>query len=151
MATLAAIVVAIFGNRVLAILVGLWFYVPALLLLSVLIALDLIQIPLFYWIYSHSTYLLAKLPPPCRKWFEKDWTQGKWGKWVSSLGSFGVMLVSFLPSFGGGIWSAVFLAYTLRLRREMAFLWVSLGSILSYIVIYFVGSTLVAVVRYFSN
>ena len=151
LAVLVVFIVGLVGNRILAVLAGLWLRVPEVLMLTMLIILDLVQIPLFYWIYGHGRYVQAHLPERLRAWFEKDWSVTRLGKWAVSLGGFGIMLVAFLPTFGGGIWSAVFLAYSMRLPRSLSSAWISLGSIASYLMIYWVLDTIVKTVRYFAS
>lgn len=148
-ATLIAGIIALVGNRIFAVAAGVWWRVPAMLLLVVLISLDLLQIPFYYWIYDHSSALLARCPARLRTWFEKDWGATSLGRRASSLGGFGVMLVAALPTLGGGIWSATFIAYGLRLRRRTSYAWLSMGSLLSYFVLYMVLGTLITAARYF--
>ncbi len=81
----------------------------------------------------------------------RDWSRSRLGKWAQPLGGFGVMLVAALPTFGGGIWSATFLAYGLRLSRRAGYSWIMLGSVLSYLTLFWIMDTLVRTVRYFMH
>jgi hypothetical protein len=141
--------VAIISNRIFAILLGLVFRVPATWLLPTVILLDLAQIPLFYWLYENSGKVLARLPARIRPWLNRDWNAGRLGRWTASLGGLGVFLIAALPTFGGGMWSAVFLAYGLRLKKAVSYGLIALGSIASYLVLFYVLDTLVRTVRYF--
>src|SRR5437867_10941107 len=93
--------VSILTNRILAMGTGLWFHVPAALLLGMLLFLDIIQIPLYYRIYEHGSSLLDRAPV-IRNWVNRDWSKSTLGKWAMPLGGFGVMLVAALPTVGGG-------------------------------------------------
>ena len=52
---------------------------------------------------------------------DKDWSKSLLGKWAAPLGGFGVMLVAAMPTLGGGMWTATFVAYGLRLERRAAY------------------------------
>jgi len=149
LATLIAALVAVFSNRIFAVLVGLWFRVPGSLLLGILIGIDIVQIPLYYILYERGSSLIERLPSPLCGWLKRDWSVSGLGRWASHLGGLGVMTVAALPTFGGGIWSAVFIAYHLGLNRAASYVWLILGSLLSYFSLYWVLDTLVMTVRYF--
>ena len=148
LATLVVALVSILTNRILAVGVGLWLRVPAALLLGLLIVLDVIQIPFFYRLYDHGVSLLDDVPT-IRNLIKRDWSGSTIGKWAMPLGGLGVMLVAALPTFGGGIWSATFLAYGLRLSRRVGYAWLVLGSVLSYAALFWILDTLVRTLRYF--
>lgn len=145
---LVVVAASIVSNRLIAIAVALWLQIPTPLFLAICILIDLVQIPLYFWAYEHSAQLLQKLPPAARNWFNRDWTSGTFGKWVNRFGGPGAALVAFVPTLGGGMWSAIFLAYSLRLPRRASVFWISLGSIFSFLMIYWILSPLVATVRF---
>lgn len=128
--------------------IGLWFGVPATLLLGLLLFLDVIQIPFYYRMYEHGSSLLDRVPV-FQTLARRDWSKTTLGKWATPLGGFGVMLVSAMPTFGGGIWSAAFLAYGLGLNRRTGYAWIFLGSALSYVTLYWILDTLFRTLRYF--
>jgi hypothetical protein len=150
LATSLVALAAILTNRILAIGVGLWFQVPFLLLLGLLIFVDIVQIPLFYRIYEHGSSLLDGIPV-VKKFANRDWSKSTLGKWAMPLGGFGVMMVAAMPTFGGGMWSATFLAYGLGLKRRAGYAWMILGSVLSYLTLYWILDTLIRTVRYFMH
>jgi hypothetical protein len=149
MALAFVVAISLFGNRIFSLLAGLILRVPAPLLLPTLYAVDIIQIPFYYWLYEHGASLINRFPSRIRAFFQRAANHSPLGKWSSSLGGVGVFTVASLPSFGGGIWSAVFLAYGLRLRRTWSYLLIGLGSLVSYLVLFWVLDTLVRAVRYF--
>ena len=142
---------AVVFNRVVAVALALWWRVPVLAFMPALLAIDVIQIPMFYWVYQNGSSVLLRLPSPVSHWFQKDPSSSTLGRWASSLGGVGVMTIAALPTFGGGMWSAVFLSYSLGLRRVNSYLWLTLGSVLSYAAIYCVVGTLVSAIRYLAH
>jgi uncharacterized membrane protein len=148
LAASATALAAILTNRILAVGIGLWFGVPPALLLGILLLLDIAQIPFYYRMYEHGSTLLDQVPL-LNGLVRRDWSQSRLGKWAKPLGGFGVMLVSALPTFGGGIWSATFLAYGLRLNRRAGYAWIILGSVLSYATLYWILDTLIRTIRFF--
>jgi uncharacterized membrane protein len=151
LATLIVALVAIVGNRIFAVLAGLWLRVPGAGLLTLLLVLDVVQIPFYYWLYENGSAALERLPASLRGWFSKDWSGSFLGKWTASLGGLGVMMVAAMPTLGGGMWSATFLAYGLGLRKRFGYLWMMLGSAVSYFSIYWILDTIFTTVRYFSH
>jgi hypothetical protein len=61
------------------------------------------------------------------------------------------MMVAALPTFGGGMWSATFLAYGLGLKRSSSYVWMILGSALSYATLYWVLDALIRTIHYFMH
>jgi hypothetical protein len=143
------IAVSIIGNRIFSVLAGLILRIPAAWLLPTLYIVDLIQIPLFYWLYENSATVLARLPGPLQRLFGKDWSTTTLNRWTASLGGLGVFFVAAFPAMGGGMWSAVFVAYGLRLKKVWSYIIMALASLLSYLTLYWVLDTLVRTVRYF--
>ena len=150
LATSCAALTSIFGNRIFAVGVGLWFKVPALLLLPVLLVIDYVQIPFYYRLYEQGSSLFDRYPS-VQKWLNRDRSKSLLGKWAEPLGGVGVMLVAAMPTFGGGMWSATFLAYGLGLRRRAGYLWMILGSTLSYFTLYWILDTLMKTIRYLAQ
>ena len=148
---LAAAVVAltsIIANRVLAVALGLWLRIPPVLMLGLLILLDAVQIPFFYRLYDHGFSFLDGIPA-VKNFFSRDWSDTRLARWTMPLGGPGVMLVAAMPTFGGGIWLASFFAYALRLGRRAGFAWILLGSLLSYMALYWVLEALIRTIQYF--
>src|SRR6185312_110538 len=103
LATLVVALIAVFGNRIFAVLAGLWLRLPAVLMLGLLIALDFLQIPFFYWVYDHGSAIAARLPEGLRIRWARNRSASYLGKWAASLGGMGVMMVAALPTLGGGM------------------------------------------------
>jgi len=146
-AALAALA-AIVANRIVAVSIGLWFRVPPGFLLGILLFIDVMQIPFYLRLYEHGFALLDGVPF-FKSLSRRDWSKSALGKWAMPLGGVGVMLVSALPTFGGGIWSSAFLAHGLGLKKRAGYAWIGLGSALSYLTLYWILDTLFRAVRYF--
>jgi uncharacterized membrane protein len=146
---------SLISNRVFAVAVGLWFRLPILWMLSLLIVLDIVQIPFYYWLYEHSHLILARLPASWGELFRRSPQETAIGRWTASLGGLGVMTIAALPAMGGGMWTAIFLAYGLKLDRRTSYIWLIVGSIVSYLVTYWVIDAIFAAFRdlahYFSR
>lgn len=148
LATAAVALVSILANRILAVGLGLWLHIPAALMLCLLISLDIVQIPFFYRLSEHGFSFLDGIPA-AKNFFNRDWSSTRLARWMMPLGGPGVMLVSAMPTFGGGIWLASFFACALRMDRRAGYAWIILGSVLSYGALYWILTTLVQTVRYF--
>src|SRR6266480_2808722 len=121
------ILLSLVGNRILSLLAGLILRVPAVWLLPTVFLVDVLQIPMFYWIYENGSHVMKRFPTSIRGWFNRDRTRTPLGRWTTHLGSLGVFVVAAMPTFGGGMWSAVFLAYGLRLRKSWSYFLIGLG------------------------
>jgi uncharacterized membrane protein len=139
LALVLVVLISMVGNRVLSLAAGLVLRVPTVVLLPVVYVMDLVQIPLFYWLYERGTSLFDRLPARLRDWFgAKESNAPKVQGWMSRLGGLGVFVVASLPSFGGGMWSAVFLAYGLKLRKTVSYALMATGSLFGYLGLYWV-------------
>ena len=147
-AILFVLLAAIFGNRILAVLIGLWYNVPVGGLLSLLVCIDLIQIPLFYWLCEAGHSKAHRLPVFIRSWLDRERPVRPW---VASLGGVGVMTLAALPTFGGGMLPAIVVAYGLKIPKRLGYAWLALGSLASYGVLYLVLGTIVDALHYFQG
>src|SRR5262249_30873657 len=126
----------------------LWLRIPLALLFGLVIFIDVVQIPFYYHLYEQGSDFLEK-STMFRKWMKRDWSSWAFGKLAMRLGGLGVLFVAALPTFGGGMWSATFIAYGLGLQRRAGYAWMILGSVLSYATLYWVLDTLIRTLRYF--
>ncbi len=148
LALATVIVVAMVGNRFFSLITGMILKVPPAWLLPTLYAMDVMQIPLYYWVYERGSHVTKYFPARVRSWFDdKPKTRSHW---TASLGGLGVFVVALLPTLGGGMWSAVFLAYGLRIRKTWGYFLMAAGSLVSYICLYWVLDSLFSALRHFS-
>jgi uncharacterized membrane protein len=138
LATLAVISSALIGNRIVALLVGFWLKVPTVWLLFVLITIDAAQIPFYYWLYGQGAKGLDRLPKILHRFFNTV-SDTAVVRWLSASGKWRVMIISALPAFGGGIWTATLVAYNAGLSRRSGTLSMLAGSVMSYLLLWSMG------------
>jgi len=117
------------GGRKIAIPYGVAFTNSWVLITVLALALDFMQIFFFYFIYSKSTEkikILKKFGAKTKKKLKKS----KVLAWARKFGSLGVFALSTLPSFGGGIWSAVLLAFVLKIDKKISYSLILAGSLI---------------------
>ena len=141
---------AILGNRIVSVLTGLLLKVPMVWLFVMVVGLDLLQIPFYYWVYENGS-ALTDWWPMLKSWTARLEKMRPRAAWAHSMGATGVFLVALLPSFGGGIWTAVLLAHALKIRKAVSAGVISLASVLSFFVLYGVLNPLISMVQYFAH
>ena len=126
----------IFGSRIIFIPAGMAFGIGKYVILFLVFFLDILQIPLYFYIYEKGTskikflsYLFSKLPSK-----EKMKNSGLL-RFARSLGSFGVVFVAAMPAFGGGMWSSVLISFLLEFDRRKSILLLILGSFLGCVLV----------------
>lgn len=91
--------------------------------------LDSLQIFFFYYIYSKGDIgikMLSKLRLKAKKKIKES----RILIWAKNLGKLGVFVLSMLPLFGGGIWSAVLLAFLFKIDKKVSYLIIMAGSLI---------------------
>lgn len=138
------IVAYIFGGRKIAVPYGIAITNNVWLTAALTLTLDLIQIPIFYFIYATgkkiSLLRKAKIDAKNRKQKIKHYRLLNWAK---KSGSMGIFIVSMLPSFGGGIWSAVLLAFILKTDKRLMYLIITLGSLIGTVILAFAAQGII--------
>jgi uncharacterized membrane protein len=98
--------------------------------LLIIFVIDVIQIPFYLWLYSHFSqfaqryhrfYSFAKHKLDHIRASPIFTRASHWGK-------IGVIVISALPTFGGGIWSGTLLVKILRLGKMKGTLLIATGS-----------------------
>lgn len=125
------------GGRKIAVPYGVALTSNPWLIVSLTLAADLLQIPFFYFVYGTGKKIFFL------RQFKIDRKSGKarikkytiWN-FVQRLGNGGIFILASLPSFGGGIWSSVLLAFLLKTDKKVVFFLIAVGS--------FIGITLLA-------
>lgn len=95
----------------------------------IVFGIDVLQIPVFFYLYRRAAQVLRRGAAsgrfqPTRERIERT----PFGKFALSIGEMGVVFLSALPLYGGGMWSAVLLAYLLEMPRPRAVAYCLLGS-----------------------
>lgn len=116
------------GGRKVAVPYGIAFSNSVLLVILITLALDLLQVPFYYFIFSSIS---EKIPLIRRFRINQEMRIKKFKVWKLALkyGKIGVLVVALLPSFGGGVWTAVLLSFILKLDKKISFLLIFLGSL----------------------
>lgn len=123
---------SLLGNRILTVLVGLLLQVPPPWLLGVVVAVDWVQIPLFFMLYSHGASWFRRIPR-LRAWLEaKQSAPSRISTWSRPLQGVGIFFLAFLPTLGGGMWSSALLAHNAHVPKRWSAGCMALGSGVSY-------------------
>lgn len=149
------------SNRLISIPLAVGLFAKWYLAVLFIFVMDIIQIPFFYFIYEspqkikffvvryrywrkriNTLYKREKITRKARSW------EANILKRAQKLGSWGVAIVSALPSFGGGMWSGVLLAHLLKLNKRKSYLFLGLGSLISCMLLSFGFGSLKTVLIY---
>lgn len=95
------------------------------------LAIDLVQIPIFYFIYETTTHLIRPLAKLRARLVASEGRleSSRFVRMVRAFGNIGVMVVTAWPFGLGGMWSGVLLAHAFRLNRRAGYVLLSIGSI----------------------
>jgi len=102
------------------------------LYLPLAIFLDMIQVPLFFFLYEEGgqrILLLRRLRERAQRQKEKL-ASSRFYERLVLWGQLGVVIMTLLPIKGGGMWSGVLLAHLLQVRRARSYLLLFAGSLL---------------------
>ncbi|MFH0831331.1 MAG: small multi-drug export protein [archaeon] len=126
------------GGRKIAVPYGVAITQNPWLIILITTAADTLQIPLFFFIYSAGKKVVFFRRIRINLSFEESKIKRHaiWG-FVRNLGCGGIFLLSMLPSFGGGVWSSVLLAFILKTRKKTAYALIALGSFIGIVLLAF--------------
>lgn len=146
--TLALIITHTLASRLISIPIAVAMFVKWYIAVIFIFAMDVVQIPLFYYLYERPQkikFITARL----RLWrrrmdhvFKKkriiredrNW-QALVLKRAQRFGQWGILLVSAMPSLGGGMWTGVLLAHLLKMDKKRSYLLLAAGSLTSCLVL----------------
>jgi len=130
----------ILGGRPVAVLSGQFLGFRIALLLPVVVMLDTLQIPLFYYLYSTISkgLFMRKLHERTTK-KEERLRKSRFFRWIQLMGIPGVVTITMLPLKGCGMWSGVLLSKILRLPKQISYPLLVVGSILGCVFLLGVG------------
>lgn len=120
----------IVGGRPVAVLSAHFLGYKASFVLPVVVLLDTLQIPMFYFLYGtlSNSALLQKLHERTLH-KEKRLHGSKLFRWLQVMGAPGVVTITMLPLKGCGMWSGVLLSKILRFPKPTGYGLLILGSI----------------------
>jgi len=142
----------ILGGRPVAILSAQFLGFRAFFLLPVVVMLDTLQVPLFYYLYGRISngLFMQKLYKRITK-KEERLHKSKFFHWIQLMGTPGVVAISMLPLKGCGMWTGVLLSKLLRLPKQVSYPLLIAGSILGCILIYGMGEAVLQLKDLFVN
>ena len=142
----------ILGGRPVAILSAQFLGFRAFFLLPVVVILDTLQVPLFYYLYGRISngLFMQKLYKRITK-KEQRLHKSKFFHWMQLMGTPGVVAISMLPLKGCGMWTGVLLSKLLRLPKQVSYPLLIAGSILGCILIYGMGEAVLQLKDLFVN
>ena len=131
------------GGRPVAILTASLFRLNLLLFFPLVVFMDTVQVPCFYYLYEH-TFTSARLQR-LSGYFQRKGKVAKERRFFQRLqayGHVGVLLLTMLPMKGGGMWSGVFLAHIIGVHKKKSYTLLMSGSILGSLMFVGVGDGL---------
>ncbi len=133
----------VLGGRPVAILSAQFLGFRIHLLLPVVVMLDTLQIPLFYYLFdtiSKGLFMRKLYERTTKK--EKGLRKSRFFHWIRLMGTPGVVAITMLPVKGCGMWSGVLLSKILRLPKQISYPLLIVGSILGCILLFGVGEAI---------
>ena len=133
----------IVGGRPVAILTASLFRLNLLLFFPLVIFMDMLQVPCFYYLYEH-TFTSERLQRLSGYFQRKGKVvrERRFFQRLQSFGHMGVLLLTMLPVKGGGMWSGVFLAHIIGMPKRRSYTLLLSGSILGSLLFVGVGDGL---------
>lgn len=138
----------VLGGRPAAILSAQFLGRKIYFLLPVVVMLDTLQIPLFYYLYetvSNRSFWRKFYKKSQKK--EERFQQSKLFQRLQLLGTPGVLTITMLPLKGCGMWSGVLLSKLLKLSKQTSYPLMIAGSLLGCILLLGVGEAIIQVVK----
>ena len=132
------------GGRPVAILTASFFRLNMLFFFPLVVFMDILQVPCFYYLYEHT--FTSKRLKGLSNYFQKKGEVAKDRgifKRLKALGSVGVVLLTMLPVKGGGMWSGVFLAHIIAMPKKTSYTWLIAGSLLGSLMFLGLGDGLI--------
>jgi len=131
------------GGRPVAILTASLFRLNLLLFFPLVVFMDTVQVPCFYYLYEH-TFTSERLQR-LSGYFQRKGKVARERSFFQRLQAFGhvgVLLLTMLPMKGGGMWSGVFLAHIIGVPKKKSYTLLMSGSILGSLMFVGVGDGL---------
>jgi uncharacterized membrane protein len=136
----------IVGGRPVAIVTASLFGLNLLLLFPLVVFMDTLQVPCFYYLYEH-TFTSERLQR-LSGYFQRKGKVAKerpFFRRLQAFGHVGVLLLTMLPMKGGGMWSGVFLAHIIGVPKKKSYTLLISGSIVGSLMFVGVGDGLLRV------
>ena len=136
----------IVGGRPVAIVTASLFGLNLLLLFPLVVFMDTLQVPCFYYLYEH-TFTSDRLQRLSGSFQRKGKVakERPFFRRLQAFGHVGVLLLTMLPMKGGGMWSGVFLAHIIGVPKKKSYTLLISGSIVGSLMFVGVGDGLLRV------
>lgn len=130
----------ILGGRPAAIISAQLLGLKIVLLLPVVVLLDTLQIPFFFYLYGTiSNKLLVQTFQERGSKKETRLRNTTFFRWVKLMGTPGVVVITMLPLKGCGMWSGVLLSKILGLSKKTGYSLLIIGSIVGCAIVLGIG------------
>ncbi len=142
----------VLGGRPVAILSAQLIGFKTSFLLPVVVMLDTLQVPLFYYLYDTASKRLFM--PKLRERAsnkERSLRSSRLFHWVQLLGTPGVVAITMMPMKGCGMWSGVLLSKLLRLPKQTSYPLLIVGSVLGCALVFGVGEAVLRLADFFTD
>jgi uncharacterized membrane protein len=143
------LVTYIISSRIISVPVALALHFPHYIVFIMVFTLDMIQIPLFLHIFKKGTpkiwfiqKLFSYLPS------EEKVQNSKIGKIALHFGGVGIAFISSVPTFGGGMWSAILFAHILRLSKKQTYIYLAFGAFIGCLAVVYGFHALFIIINY---
>jgi len=124
-------------GRTFSLLAGLWVGLSPLTLVGLAWIGDMMNIPFFATLYELANRGL-RLSPTIGRWLDRMRAHLEHRRFYSrfaAMGAVGVVAIAATPMWGCGMWSAILLAWTLRMKRLQGTLYLTCGSLVGSIIV----------------
>ena len=138
------IAIYVVGGRPAAILTASFVKLNLLLFFPLVVFMDILQVPCFYYLYEHTftNERFKRLSGYFQRKGEAAKDRGVFQS-LKALGGVGVVLLTMLPVKGGGMWSGVFLAHITGMRKKTSYPLLAVGSLLGSLMFLGLGDALI--------
>ena len=128
---LALVIIHTVFSRLVSIPTGMLMFRDWSVVVLLVFLMDIVQIPFFFYLYEQHKKIrfLARFFEKLYNKLELMQTKSLFQKSLR-FHEWGVILITAMPSFGGGMWSGVLLSHLLNIKRRKSYFLVSLGSLL---------------------
>lgn len=108
------------------------------ILIPAAITLDILQIPVFLHLYTHTTRIgiVQRITNRIEE-RSHHLEESRLVRWAKKMGIAGIVIVTAMPIQGGGMWSGVLLTHVLKLRTIYTYGLLTIGSIIGCTIIAF--------------
>ena len=142
----------ILGGRPVAVLSAQFLGYRISFILPVVVMLDTLQIPLYYYLYGtiSESVLVSKLRKRIIK-KEISLKESKVFRWMQLMGMPGVVAITMTPFKGCGMWSGVLLSKLIGLRKHTSYPLLIGGSFLGCVFLFGIGETFLQIKGLFTG